>query len=890
MKRDIRLYIGGMLIDLSNDQLIQFNYTMEDLSNPTIVKNSYSQQVSIPGTDNNNRVFGSMFRLDRLTAQGGGMGAEYNPMNKIPFEIFADSELLESGYAKLDNISRYGDRVTYAVSLFGGLGEFFYSLAYDENGNKKTLASLNYINGNANELSFTINRNTVRDAWASLTTTPRRPKWGVINFMPAYNGIPTGTFSADKAIINPANIGLATSIRKDNKTYTTNNGYSLVNLSKSYTEWEVKDLRSYLQRPVLRMKSFLNAITNPATNGGFSVSLDSDFFKEDNPYYNDTWLTLPILNSINLNQVSGEFNLTLNDTFDNDTHLIFGNSQQSAGGTVEASATLNFSAEIDTEVASARALYLGKVVDGVVYRNAILVQMVGYDENYEAVCGSPVISLQSSVTGADVQYYSTEFLANAVGYTPDFNGEYGDSYIGTFYAQTNGQAAWNGTTINLSMEGNNVRLIQLRVTPVNMSGDAMRLYDTAGDTYEVYRYGVASQNATASYESFINTRSGAMITKAELLNTEKTPADYLLGYCKMFGLAFVYDKFNKRVQITTRNNLYNDAVVDISRRIDYGKAISITPFLFDNKWYDFKLANNSSEFAKYYTNTRNKTYGAQRVNTGYNFNASTKDVLSGNAINGGVEVRERGKYFNNVTENNYPIPSVFLDADNKYTLYDAFGGTTDEVIPTPTNNATITYYDEMYKSYDGFNKMQFHDTDNKAYEERDTLVFFKGFSDLDADSRFTLTDDAWQMNLLNDGVPCWYLNAWQDDDAYRITRLPMFGRYLYDGNEVVTSLDMGVPEEIDIPDITYDNQATIYAKGWQGYISDRYDKDTRVVTAYVNFSGVQVTEKLLRQFYYFEGSIWALNKIINYTLTSDALVQCEFVRVMDKTNYFSQNY
>lgn len=889
MKRDIRLYIGGELADLNSNELIQFNYTMEELSNPTIVKNSYSQQITLLGTDNNNRIFGSMFRLDRITAVGGGVGAQYNPMNKVPFEIYADAELLESGYVKLDGISREGDKVTYSVSLFGGLGEFFYSLSYDDAGEKKTLASLNYINGNASELSFTINRNAVLEAWSSLGTTPRKAKWDVINFMPAYNGIPTGTFSADKAIINPANIGLPTLVTSDNKQYTPFNGYSLVNLSEKHTEWEVKDLRSYLQRPVLRMKSFLTAIQNPNTNGGFAVEYDNTFFNDDNPYYSDTWLTLPILNNINLNQVSGTYTLTLDSGFDSDISLWFGNSTQTGGGSVEADATLAFGCEVDTPISSTISLYLGRVIGGVEYRNAIFVQMVGYDENNNAVCGSPVISLQSSLAGASVNYYSTEFLAGLVNYIPAIESGYEDVQPGFFNVNTSGVGTWN-RNITLEMEGQNVKSIDLRVTPVNIGGNELFLFDNNDNLYDLYGYTVKANSATATYESFINARSGASVSKAELLNTEKTPADYLLGYCKMFGLNFIYDKMNRKVQIVTRNTLYNNNVVDLSKRIDYSQTMQITPFTFDSKWYDFKLANNLSEFAKYYTNTRNKTYGAQRVNTGYNFNASAKDVLSGNALNGGTEVRERGKYFNNVTEGGYPIPSVFLNAENKYTLYDAFGGTLEVDIPTPTNDATITYYDDVYKSYDNFSKMQFHDVENKAYEERDTLVFFRGFSQLDADSRFTLTDDTWQMNELNDGVPCWYLNAWQDDAMYRITQLPMFGRYLYSGNNIVTALDMGVPEEIDIPSVTYNNNATIYTKGWQSYIADRYDKDVKVVTAYVNFSGIQVSEKLLRQFYFFDGCIWALNKIINYTLTSDALVQCEFVRVMDKSNYFSQLY
>ncbi|MBQ5903708.1 MAG: hypothetical protein IIW89_05160, partial [Alistipes sp.] len=67
MKREINLYINGQRADLDNNALVQMNYTAEDLTNPTIVKNSYSQSVSLLGTANNNRIFGHLGLLNRKT-------------------------------------------------------------------------------------------------------------------------------------------------------------------------------------------------------------------------------------------------------------------------------------------------------------------------------------------------------------------------------------------------------------------------------------------------------------------------------------------------------------------------------------------------------------------------------------------------------------------------------------------------------------------------------------------------------------------------------------------------------------------------------------------------------------------------------------------------------
>ena len=41
MRKNVTLYIGDIQADLDSNALILFNYTQEDLQNPTIVKNSY---------------------------------------------------------------------------------------------------------------------------------------------------------------------------------------------------------------------------------------------------------------------------------------------------------------------------------------------------------------------------------------------------------------------------------------------------------------------------------------------------------------------------------------------------------------------------------------------------------------------------------------------------------------------------------------------------------------------------------------------------------------------------------------------------------------------------------------------------------------------------------
>ena len=143
------------------------------------------------------------------------------------------------------------------------------------------------------------------------------------------------------------------------------------------------------------------------------------------------------------------------------------------------------------------------------------------------------------------------------------------------------------------------------------------------------------------------------------------------------------------------------------------------------------------------------------------------------------------------------------------------------------------------------------------------------------------------MNLLNDGVPCWIL----DPGASAGLRIPIFQRYMYGGEwTIAESLDFGMPMELDIPSIKYPADTTIYHRFWRRYLQDRYDVNTKVMTCKVNFGGLQVGNNLLRKFYWFDNSLWVLNAIRNYSLTTYDPVECEFVQIKDKENYLNGQY
>ena len=169
MRSDIRLFINGEEIEFNSEPLVLLNFKQDELRNPTVVKNSFTKQIQVEGTNRNNDIFGHIWELTRV--QDGN----FNPIKKTDFKLFVNGELSQKGYCKLDKITRTNNTTQYSLTLYGGLGSFFYNLTYDqdnEGNNKKTLASLKYTiegdEGPGPDLDFTITKDSVYEAWGQL--------------------------------------------------------------------------------------------------------------------------------------------------------------------------------------------------------------------------------------------------------------------------------------------------------------------------------------------------------------------------------------------------------------------------------------------------------------------------------------------------------------------------------------------------------------------------------------------------------------------------------------------------------------------------------------------------------------------------------------------------
>ena len=904
----IELYVDGQKLDLIDNGGIYLNYRQKETKNPTIVKNMFSKTLNIPGTDINNQIFNNIWNLTRV--QTTDIVPYFNQSKRVDFQLYLDGELIEQGYCKLDSIERDGPKISYGLSLFGSLGDFFYSLSYDSNtGEKKTLASLDF----GQDLSFIINKDTVKDEWDALSAGTYNP----ITFAPCYNGIPD-IIDAEKTLINTSGYTGMTRYNTGEGWYempgfmtSTNFGeyktidrYALAE-GAELDEWQTRDLRSYLQRCVLHIPALFDAISNPDNNGGYEVVLDPDFFNSGNSYYQNAYITLPLITELDANKEDITSAITAtNEGSAGDSTSVTNIGLSMEQGWNRYSVSVNLMAY--TNETNEPYLYTSQRINSAhgSIMGGFAMQLIGIDVNGSEVTGSNIVWMttrgQFDPNGDDYAKYENVQYGNLARLK---NTDTVDYSFGDFMNTDISLYMWSETGLTLNLE-TNVALsgFKIRIVPgcyvtrrsVNISPShigkvwsATTATDLTNNCYAL-GFNVYLVSTTGTKKSEKTSYSNVEVSQASLLNTEYTPADYLLSYCKLFNLYFDKDVYGKKVTIYCQKNFY-DRSVDIQD--DVHNAFEIQPLSFNHKWYSFNYAEGKGELIDAYK-SKYGPYGQQRVNTGFEFDAETEELLKSNIFKNAVDYLPSNKYFVNVKdENGVNLPNFLLD-NVTYHLYNDDGDSNDIAVGISRKGSYSSINPKSTETiqYDSFNKVQFND-EREPTDGANVLLFFNGMKTVPVN--YWITDDLAYMFQLNDKATwIWTDNEYDSNGSHiaiKTNALPQFSRYIMDDDYIYASWDFGRVRELYIPEISYiDGNATIYERYWRAYINDLYDVDTRIVTAYIKFDE-RPTKESLKHFYYFENCYWVIDEIIDYNPTSYELTKVKFVKVNDKANYLNNN-
>lgn len=319
-----QLYINGHLADVKENENILFQKQRTDYTNPTIVKNSFTKTVKLPGTDNNNQIFNNIWKLDRVQWTNA-----FNASKRTPFVLFNNGNLVEKGYMKLDKIVWDGKFYNYETTLYGELGNILYQLSYniDPDTEESTPMTLGDLNLGFSQIQ--ISKDLIDYAWKRLQNDPSTQGdtyalFDTINFAVCYDGVPDcESFDPKKCWCSTTRLASVNwrdtlygyndfpdEVTVDGITYKyissmlsrmdPDDHYGLMDLKKDVSPLECRDLRSYLLRPIVNISKVFDAIdTYLNINLGYSLDMSDPFFDSDK--FKNTWMTLSMLYETNPN-------------------------------------------------------------------------------------------------------------------------------------------------------------------------------------------------------------------------------------------------------------------------------------------------------------------------------------------------------------------------------------------------------------------------------------------------------------------------------------------------------------------------------------------------------------------------------------------------------------
>jgi hypothetical protein len=125
------LFLEGQLADIRQDLGMQLSYAIDDVNKYGSRETSFSKTIVLPGTANNNKIFGFVGELgsNNLYAPGAAnVFSNFNPAQTTKAELRANGLLLLKGVFRLTGIMQDKGHIEYEGNLFGELGGFISAI------------------------------------------------------------------------------------------------------------------------------------------------------------------------------------------------------------------------------------------------------------------------------------------------------------------------------------------------------------------------------------------------------------------------------------------------------------------------------------------------------------------------------------------------------------------------------------------------------------------------------------------------------------------------------------------------------------------------------------------------------------------------------------------
>lgn len=840
----IKLYIENKLVELDENFSAPITKTFENLNNPTQIINTYSKTITIPHTQNNDRLFGFLFNPDRLTAREGTTltGIYFDPYQKIAFRLEYNDYVLMTGYLKVLTVTSKG----YECSLNGELGKIFQEMKTQKYDFSK------YFNG-------IISKELLKECWESTSNSLTLRKRGdsgykasdIIGFFPSnalnsnFDYKTVETLRDNRYIDAP----FATILKEGQPTFEIkNNCTTETAIGEGLTPNGYGEFRSWLQQPFIYFNQLFQIFQEQSEETtGYTFNLDDSWFNKYNPYWSKLAVTGQGLSFASTSStLTGT--LSYNGTSEPLRTFTPTDYAESIGkfnmyGKYVGTGDVDWTTSLETNLS----------INVPVGINAI---------NVKTSSINATISVQGFISTDEVRLNPNSGIYVSLGYY---------TIAGTFIQTV---PLWVITDSESTLDVPNIKTVKIdklqwkdnkhqitvelpitetQVKSSMIGGDSYTLYlvcsqepntqgrllykHITGDWQFTNQTTTISISKSFSYDIHYETgtyRSGSYFSISTLIGS-KNVFDIILQYCKMFRLLIITDETKKILTFIPASKYFADYKI-VKKEIDKSKDFTVKPITWENKYILFDYNEDKSALAKQYKDTRGYNYGELRLETNYKFNNETKKIFEGDLL-----------------------PTIIYNSTDVswVSLYEL-----NDIVYTVSNNQFIDNRDDSGK-----------EIDNGFYR----FVFVKLGEKFDQDSNMR----PWKVS---------------DDSMNQTTKQ----KYYYSGDNdlYVTSVNSYTMPSFSFdqysigyntPEVLYSNDSigkSIYDSFWKEYINERYNTQNKIVTCYIKMTPSDFCQFEFNRFLSIGNQIYMVNKIYDYDYSSN-YVKADLITVQNIKAYAS---
>ena len=936
----ISIYLENNLLDTNEDSIIALTLCYSYVEDPTTIAGDYSKTISIPGTVNNNRIFGHIWNIDReiLNAtDNSNTGVHFNASKRTEAKIFMDNDLFKKGYVQLNTINKSNGKISYEITFFSELCNMLHSIMDSSLGTLEFPGKLAHII-NSESLEKNINNigPKIENSTANLSDYV---KYGL-----SIDGV-FDNFNADKWLTWD----------------TTNKKYVIADIDNNGTNYDTAMLfeaPSNRIRPYIKISSLLNQIRDDY-NSKNDIKLsfnDPYFFNSSNPYVSKLVLSGKTYDTDN-NQ-SGTTVMSFDDfsVTNNDTVTIKAKGDYADLNGVMDLSSLSVIPHITLEV----MLAFNGNLNLNSYRQAI--SSAVYSSGRQFTVNDSIVPLfflaqvddAGNETGTVYNMFMERYVDSAHTSNDIYLGQDKDEY-NTVITPLIYETTRNTNTFELAFKNCVFRETQ---TYLDCSQTPCRYVET--HVYDKKYTNLSSEYGSPEIDNYStdnNDKQGVTdFFPFRFSYSNLKPGKYILKV--RMKKRPTYLKIRNYADYTFGDDKINIGVTSITMRGRFNTKFGANGLKNGNSRFIYR---NWQPLQAFIANTLDNT--VVKTTSGVNWSMSTgAGTLPGSVVS-----------FSDMVDSETTQGDFLVNYTKLFGLvYDSDTVNDDSTIRVCSRN----YYHRDYKIIDWTDKIDYSQSFKQVplsfstkyltlnYNPSESYYAKKYSSTYDMEYGTQLVDTGYEFNtdssalisnqmftqcipVKNEGLMRGIAPGFFDKDNNE--RSPINGQYsllfwddttfrpqilVYDDNEIfhdesiggdenmsfvdssalkehgglalhekylnipapqallssssgIVSTDLGYPRSsfAGYTVASYPSSGTIYSGYWDNYIRSLYDPNTQIITAYVYLKPIEVLKFSFKNFIKIKDTLWHPNKITDYNPLSQKPVQVELVKVNDINAY-----